>query len=141
MNKCKRCKTSVSDGTWCDVCRDHRRRSKLRRQYWYKTQVYQLFGGCCAHCGNDDWRTLTLDHVNSDAGDDKHAWEASKRNSRWYIEVYKQIMINGAYHKELQLLCMNCHMIKDIYGGVSFSEYCEKQVAPLLMGDFKPNKK
>ena len=140
MNICPDCKTEFkSTGTIkrCDICRDKRRRLKLRRQYFYKYQVYSMLGGKCCYCGIDDFRVLSIDHVNKDGSNDIAAKEGDDRNSRWYIEIYNQIIQQGRYHKDLQLLCMNCHVIKDSYNYVPFIQYCEARVHPLRMVDFK----
>lgn len=144
---CKLCKLEMevtkTNLVYCPTCADLRRKIKLRRQYIYKTWVYTELGGRCADCGNADYRVLTIDHVNRDAIDDKLCWHDTgmTRDSRWYMQIWKHIKHNVNYPHDLQLLCMNCHMIKDNYFYKSYQEYCESRVAPLLMMDFKPMKK
>lgn len=145
MKLCKRCKVALpsdSSTAHCFDCNEHRRKMKLRRQYIYKSWVYTKLGGQCVMCGINDFRVLTIDHINRDAGSDQFCWESkSTRDSRWYIRIWKHITENQRYPHDLQLLCMNCHMIKDNYEHKSFNQYCEEMVSPLLMHEFKPSPK
>ena len=146
MKHCKTCKTQIPDShpkSRCDPCSDHWRKLQLRRQYIYKAWVYSKLGGKCEMCGISDYRVLSIDHIKRDAGDDPNAWECGNqtRDSRWYMKIWKHIAENKRYPHDLQLLCMNCHMIKDTYFHKTFETYCEERVHPLLMCDFKQSRK
>lgn len=140
MKQCKRCKKQLDPShklVRCDECADHVKKIQLRRQYIYKAWVYAKLGGKCVSCGTQDYRVLTIDHVNRDAINDSLCWTGNQtRDSRWYLKIYKYLQQSGDYPKQLQLLCMNCHMVKDFYDSKSFQQYCEDRIYPLKMEDF-----
>jgi hypothetical protein len=76
---------------------------------WYELRVYvtRIYGGRCSCCSEENWRFLTLDHVNNDGnehranGPGKDLWEWAKKNG---------------CPPSLQLVCWNCNMAKSVYG-------------------------
>lgn len=88
-----------------ETCRQARKRNK--------EIVINYFGGKCLHCNISDIRVLTLDHVNGDG----HLERKGKRTYAvaWYAKLYA-LIIKKKFDllPTLQLLCYNCHAIKDL---------------------------
>ncbi len=59
----------------------------------------------CAHCGFEDVRALSLDHING--GGEKAKREAGVSGLRWY-----RWLIKNNFPPDIQVLCMNCQFIK-----------------------------
>ena len=69
--------------------------------------VIENYGGRCRCCGEDEYKFLSLDHVNNDGN--KHRKEIK----------YKDMVVwafKNNYPKNLQILCHNCNMAKGFYG-------------------------
>jgi hypothetical protein len=67
--------------------------------------AFMALGGKCSCCGEEDWNTLEIDHINGDG--------AKERKSRSKEAIAKTSMLagiikNGAQGR-YQLLCGNCH--------------------------------
>lgn len=112
---CITCRTSKQDiptSTICSKCNRLRRELRDRR----KAEVLQALGGRCTCTSTSCWhegeciaideRVLTVDHV--DGGGNIH------RKRRWvhYNWTLYLKAIRTKSHR-LQLLCWNCHMLKD----------------------------
>lgn len=81
--------------------RQKKRRAEVRRQ------VLEHYGGCCACCGQDDLRFLTLDHING--GGRKHR---QRDGSNQFYTVLREGYPVGVY----QVLCYNCNCARAVYG-------------------------
>jgi len=75
----------------------------------YKTSAYRkarrraikALGGACVQCGNADIRALEIDHVNGGG--------IAERKRVQYYSFY----VTVPTRHDLQILCANCHAIKD----------------------------
>ena len=85
---------------------DRRCRAKLRQT------VIQAYGGKCTCCGIDDWRFLSIDHINNDG--------ATHRKDRKFssASIYGWLKAQGYPKDNFQVLCYNCNLAKAHCGGV-----------------------
>ena len=67
-----------------------------------KTEIHDLLGGKCKHCGEKDTRVLQIDHVYGDGAQER-------RNGLTRMQLYRNIERNT---KRYQLLCANCNWKK-----------------------------
>lgn len=67
--------------------------------------AFMALGGKCAHCGEDDWNCLEIDHVN---GDGKQEQEKFRHRQAAKMDMLRSIVISGPQGR-YQLLCGNCH--------------------------------
>jgi hypothetical protein len=85
-------------------CRDCYR--KHRTDATKRVAVIESLGDCCACCGLDDRRFLTLDHKLNNGTKDRTN----------YGETYRRAF-EPSYEFPIQVLCWNCNMAKGIYRG------------------------
>jgi hypothetical protein len=81
-----------------------------------KTEVFTHYspnGVKCAHCGYNDIRALSLDHINGNGADYRRQTK-TKGGSQYYYKLKREGYIDG-----LQVLCMNCQFIKRFTNGES----------------------
>lgn len=83
-----------------------REAQKRYRDRW-RDAAYAAYGGVCSCCGEDDWRFLTIDHVNGLQGE-KRVWTGT---------LYKLLRDLG-YPPSYALLCFNCNIGRARNGGV-----------------------
>jgi len=67
-----------------------------------KTQIHNLLGGKCKHCGEKDSRVLQIDHVYGDGAEER-------REGLSRTQLYRNIEKST---KRYQLLCANCNWKK-----------------------------
>lgn len=82
--------------------RDQRREARI--------ELFKHLGSKCAHCGETDYRVLTVDHVNGDGHKDR---SRAGRRGFLHLRLYRRIRY-GLPIPKVQLLCFNCHAKKDI---------------------------
>lgn len=135
--KCSICKVSdAPDGfKRCDTCRAKVRRHRgdtpsrpliystnpqkfieanARRRQLDRVVIIEMYGGKCNCCGVTEFQFLTIDHVNNDGVSDRASILGDGR--RHSSRMYRYLMRSGR-RDDLQLLCWNCHMAKDLFGG------------------------
>lgn len=106
---CLDCNTPVVPGL--RYCEKHsRKQSENARigQERNRDLVFTLLGGRCAHCGNDDWRVLQLDHKNGGGAEERRQFNTRgnwKQTGPYLRHILEHI-------NQYQLLCANCHAIK-----------------------------
>lgn len=94
----------------CAAAQIERARQVRRRN---KERVLNYFGGKCCHCEINDFRVLTLDHVNGGGNLDRKGVRTYAPS--WYAKLYLLIIKNKFdLLPKLQILCYNCHAIKDL---------------------------
>lgn len=125
QKKCPQCKNNKTadcywenkhstDGlsSYCKVCFNAIRRYKRQNNigYWGdkekrgdKMIVLEHYGEKCCKCGFSDWRTLSIDHINSDG--------AEHRKKVSGAHIYRWLK-NNNFPTGFQILCMNCQFIK-----------------------------
>ena len=67
-----------------------------------KTEIHDLLGGKCKHCGEKDTRVLQIDHVYGDGAEER-------RGGLSRMQLYRNVVNNT---KRYQLLCANCNWKK-----------------------------
>lgn len=83
------------------VCAKCRYKIKFNYRIDLKREIYDVYGGECK-CGCNQYRFLTIDHINNDG--------ASHRRKIGF-DIYNWLKSNN-YPKEYQLLCYNCNYLK-----------------------------
>lgn len=107
--KCLHCGDPASTrfcDKWCQreywVVHDSAHRHGRRTRLWdAKCEFLRRLGGECAHCGNNDFRVLDVDHI-----DPAKKRKPRNNNLRTRLLLWRREVNN------LQLLCANCHRIK-----------------------------
>ena len=109
MNRKKECcrcnqEKQVRSRSYCNSCfQAVEKKRKQTNRIWLDD--YKLAAGC-AHCGYDSHpRALSIDHLGK-----KNTRNRSGMNIDWSLGKIKRELEN------CQVLCMNCHMIKDCRG-------------------------
>lgn len=114
---CRKCGTDLElnrlDKQYCQNCSDaqtERARNVRRRN---KELVLNYFGAKCCHCNISDFRVLTLDHVEGGGNLDRKGVKTYAPG--WYAKLYL-LIIKKKFDRlpKLQILCYNCHAIKDL---------------------------
>lgn len=78
-----------------------------KRYRAYQVEVFSHYSNGtmrCAHCGFDDIRALSIDHINGGGEKARREQGFGDRNYRWLIKNH--------FPDGLQVLCMNCQFIK-----------------------------
>lgn len=106
LGLCDRCKNPAVVGrTECQKCIDRSNETRINR----RKAVFDLYGGKCSCCGEDQWEFLTIDHVNGNGNKERKAG----------FKIYhlrKKLLIDGKPNPEYRVLCMNCNFAKGIHG-------------------------
>ena len=109
---CKQCGLyPIFKAEKCDVCwnklshRDKRKRTSLRER------VLEKLGRFCACCGETINQFLTVDHINNDGYLDRRTEKRGNTKS-----LFRKIL--SGERTDLQILCWNCNLGKNVNGGV-----------------------
>lgn len=73
-----------------------------------KQAVFDMYGRECACCGTSEWQFLTIDHAGGGGTQERAGLPVGHQ----YVALARQ-----PKRDDLQVLCFNCHMAKDLYGG------------------------
>ncbi len=96
-------------GWWVEY---YKKNAEKRREYArqrnkdQKELVYNHYGRKCCHCGIEDMRVLTIDHINNDGAAHRKKLFNNGGNSfnRW--------LCKNNFPEGFQTLCRNCNWIK-----------------------------
>jgi hypothetical protein len=109
----------MPDRTICTGCAAYALVSARKRKDAYKEEVFAALGNQCCRCGVGDMRVLTVDHVDGDGAAHRRMRGPSRDKPRagagitlW--KLYREAVRIG--HPRLQVLCFNCHALKDLHG-------------------------
>ncbi len=122
MKKCGSCKKNKDESefskrgisraglkSWCRFCISSKSR---RSNYNIKIEALQHYGGAvCKCCGITEPDFLALDHVDNDGAKQRREKKHGSGNG-----LYKWLKRNGYPNLNLQVLCHNCNMGKQIRG-------------------------
>lgn len=91
---------------------NHRKREHHQR---LKYEVFDMYGGVCACCGEEDKRFLTIDHINGSGRKDREKIKKTMSSSGSYY--YRWLRDQGV-QSHLQVLCYNCNCGRNANGGI-----------------------
>src|SRR4030042_1610622 len=102
---CKPCSTK-HQAEWREKNRKRRQQSDREWTRKRKYEIYKLYGGKCACCGESNFAFLTIDHINGGGNEERR---------KYHSQTWKLVIKNG-YPKTYQLLCYNCNNAKHNFG-------------------------
>jgi hypothetical protein len=105
---CAKCKLRATK--WMAIP-ENKERTRLRtnaRNAGIRVEVMSAYGNKCVCCGESGLPFLTIDHIGNDGKSDR----AQYATTNWYRLIRKM-----GFPKHLQILCWNCNMAKQHYGG------------------------
>ncbi len=93
-------------------CAIRREKSRARRRREKQTLLDKL-GGKCACCEEATYEFLTIDHIDRDGAKHRRELKINHNNMGAFCgKVLRSGNLDG-----LQILCSNCHLAKDMFGG------------------------
>lgn len=108
----------------CYKCATERAQQKaVEYRKALKQEMVAAYGNKCACCGLEDWRFLSIDHINNDGADERRALYADGHaggGHGFYVKLRQRGFPKNGY----QLLCYNCNMAKYIFGQCPHKESC-----------------
>lgn len=114
-NRCEHC-TASSNLSHARANREKVNYQARLAYYEGKSAILHAYGNICACCGEADSRFLTLDHVNNDGAAHRRELHGGKPHRSSPKTLWKWARDNG-FPDSLQILCWNCNLGKDRYGG------------------------
>lgn len=104
---CSHCRKELSrDGKkLCIACAEN---GVIQAQY-NKSIMLKEYGSICICCGEEDIRSLTIDHINNDDMDERRAVDGGRNKS---FSIYNHLKKLGWPKDGYQILCYNCNMGK-----------------------------
>jgi hypothetical protein len=99
-------KDSKEDRVLTAERKDHYVKNAKSRRLLLKMETLKRYGGCCQHCGFDDFRALQLDHINDNGAEERR----NLPGGGW--QFYHFLKKNG-FPEGYQTLCANCNTIKE----------------------------
>ena len=88
-----------------------RARERIRRRHTaLKREALEAYGGpTCVHCGEEDFKKLSLDHVNGDGAEHREALGVHSGDG-----FYRKLRNLGHPNDSpLQVLCLSCNVKKE----------------------------
>lgn len=83
-----------------------------------RRRVLDLYGGRCECCGEDDFRFLTIGHVNRDGAQDR-------RDKRARGNSFYRVLLQEPRRDDLRVECWNCNMAHGLYGSCPHDQMLE----------------
>lgn len=105
-----RAKSALSATKWQAANPERRKETRLRHYRELKRKVIELYGGKCARCPEARPECLTTDHIHGGGNQDRRARGCKGGGMNWYLYLIRE------RPKGIQLLCYNCHHLKDKRG-------------------------
>ena len=111
LGLCGRCGKNPPrpDRTKCEECGKKATERSILKQRKYKLLVVLHYGGSCQCCGEDNYKFLTIDHMN---GGGRAHKEEIHRNT-----IYSWLITNN-FPPGFQLLCYNCNCGREKNKGI-----------------------
>jgi hypothetical protein len=78
-----------------------------------RAAIIALYGSKCACCGEATPEFLTVDHRSRNGAEHRRALGIKPNN----MGVFYARLLKEGKRPDIQLLCANCHMAKDMFGG------------------------
>jgi len=105
----------------CATTRTHKKAADARKAL--KQEMVAAYGGKCVCCGLDDWRFLSIDHINNNGAEERRILNESGNVGGGH-GFYVKLRQRGFPKEEYQLLCYNCNMAKYVFGQCPHKESC-----------------
>jgi len=103
--------------------REALRARERARHLKLKLEAIARFGGKCACCGETKYQFLSLDHVDGDGAEHRRGYGLKSPASTRRPHFLRLLKRDGWKTKsKLQVLCMNCHIAIDLWGGCPHNE-------------------
>lgn len=116
MNICKICIATSSSKN--KILKDNSIKSKAQSLN-YKFDVIKNYGYVCACCGENNYQTLTIDHINNNGN-------LEKKDKKIFGTKFYSYLKSKNYPKDnYQLLCHNCNSCKGAYN-ICYHKLCNK---------------
>ncbi len=80
---------------------------QVKRKFKLRVEAIEKYGGRCVCCGEDEYKFLTIDHINNDG---------AEHRKKVPISYLTEWLKRNKYPSGFQLLCYNCNMAKGHYG-------------------------
>ena len=80
-----------------------------------RKRTLEHYGPFCSCCGEDNYRFLTIDHINNDG-----LWRSKNKErppNKFYASIVKQGK-EGNWPSDLQILCYNCNCGRAFNSGI-----------------------
>jgi hypothetical protein len=97
----------------CDECGSRCKNRNKELDKIRKDMVMNHYGGRCVCCGEDSQIFLCIDHIKNNGN--KHRKEIGRTQSG---KAFYYWIIQNDYPDDLQILCFNCNMGKQLNGGI-----------------------
>lgn len=123
---CAQCLGKKSKRSCDDAQKDPLKAAQYRLRV--KSDVISKYGGKCACCQESELLFLTIDHINNDGSRDRKDNDISNSAS-FYLTLRKSDI-----RIDLQVLCFNCNLGKQINGGVCPHTHKNKVLLPVTDG-------
>lgn len=110
---CKLCLDKKTAAT-IEFSKNNKDKTKQYRML-IKHQVIEKYGNKCACCGESQIWFLTIDHINNDGAKDRkeNFGRTNPATMSWYLKLKRE-----PNRKDLQVLCFNCNLGKQLNGGI-----------------------
>lgn len=127
LKPCNKCCCTLTDENWTSydknngryICRPCRKavdkkyykdtpeyaKKQAARYHSRKNVVIHHYGDICTNCGEDEFKKLTIDHVNNNGGKHRRATQGHT-----YDFLYNNPIMSDGY----QVLCYNCNCSKNV---------------------------
>jgi len=118
---------------------DYEKKHKEKKHQYrlrLKSKVIEKYGGKCACCGETQLLFLSMDHKNNDGAIEmiKTYWRRRSLSLDWYRKLIRDPLRN-----DLQVLCFNCNMGKQMNCGTCPHKKIIRQLLPFVDERFKPH--
>ncbi len=106
-NLCRTCAKPTKDNrSLCDTCNDKHISKTKERGIKIKKEVFNMYGGICTCCGENEINILQIDHI---------AGITPGKDDKTGPDFYRWLKKNK-YPKDYQLLCGSCNWSKGLFG-------------------------
>lgn len=79
----------------------------IKHRVKWRNLAFEMLGDACIECGSEDRQVFTINHVDGDGHLHRHR---ITRQPSW--KKYCEQIVEGK--PRLEILCYNCHAIKDL---------------------------
>jgi hypothetical protein len=106
--QCTSCGAFLPDGWTTITCAKCIERGRIKTERKRRT-IFEWYGGKCMCCGEDQYYFLSLDHVESDGGEER-------RRLGGQYKILSRLWKEQQSDPRYQLLCYNCNFAREMCG-------------------------